>query len=774
MARTTRAGIVVLALLIAAPASHAQFNLQKQKAKGKVSLVSSVDAVVPGKPFDVALYFQLTPGWHIYWKNAGESGLPPNVMWSLPEGFEPGELQYPVPKRHRNAAGITTNILDGNPVLLARITPPDVITADRVALRADVQYLICATACLRENAPGLLLDLPVRSKDAVPNLINIPLFEVTRDMLPKDHGEHVTITAATEPKELPAAGTFELSVSLSIEEGYFVQAHEPPDTTLVNCDVFLERSEGVFFRDPIFPSPQTRSLGGSSELSEYTGRVDLRVPGELDPVEARGPVRLAGIVKYQVRDASGMLMAPEALTFSLMARGDGVAAAGTAPGSDTSVAPGGLSGFLGRFGFAGLMIGCFLYGLFINATPCVLPLLSIKVLGFVQQAHESRRRTLLLGLAFGAGVMLFFVILGFLASAGKNVLQYPAVVIGLGTVVMALALSMLGVYTLQAPAAATSLESNMPQEGLAASFGKGALAPVLGFACTGPLLAGAFGWATQQPPHIAVLAFLFAGLGMASPYMLLGANPNWLSFLPKPGPWMITFERVMGFLLLAMVIWLLGPLVAQIGPEGLQWTLGFLVAVAMGCWLLGKIGVTMTATARWRYRGGAAALMIGSGLFVYGWAYPLDEARVRQQLLQQAGTVNPGDWSSGIPWQRWSSEAVEREVRSGKTVFVDFTAAWCTVCKANKAVAIDTKEVHEKMRALDVVPFRGDFTSEDAEIAAAMRKHGRAGPPLNLIYPAGLPDDPIVLRPNLTKSYLLEKLDEAGRSRVASVSRISP
>ena len=205
-------------------------------------------------------------------------------------------------------------------------------------------------------------------------------------------------------------------------------------------------------------------------------------------------------------------------------------------------------------------------------------------------------------------MLLFFVILGLLAAQGKNVLQYPAGVIALGAVVMALALSMLGVYTLQVPSAATSLDAKIQREGVASSFGKGALAPVLGFACTGPLLAGAFGWATKQEPHIAVLAFVFAGLGMASPYVLLGANPNWLSFLPKPGNWMITFERIMGFLLMGMVIWLLHPLVYHIGAEGLEWTLAFLVFVAMACWIWGKIDVSMSTVVRWKYRAGAGAL----------------------------------------------------------------------------------------------------------------------------------------------------------------------
>ena len=214
-----------------------------------------------------------------------------------------------------------------------------------------------------------------------------------------------------------------------------------------------------------------------------------------------------------------------------------------------------------------------------------------------------------------------------------------------------------------------------------------------------------------------------------------------------------------------MVIWLLNPLVTQIGASGLQWTFVFLVAVAMACWLLGRIEMTMPVLQRWRYRIGAAATVIAAGVVIYGLIQPLGAAQARQQVVRMA-SYGGDDTSSGIPWQSWSEEAVEREARSGRMVFVDFTAAWCTVCKVNKKMATDTPDVRDKLKSLGIVPFQADFTSRDPKIAAALQKYG---PPLNLIYPAGRPDGPIVLRPILTKAYLLEKLDEAaGSARTAA------
>ena len=261
------------------------------------------------------------------------------------------------------------------------------------------------------------------------------------------------------------------------------------------------------------------------------------------------------------------------------------------------------------------------------------------------------------------------------------------------------------------------------------------------------------------------------GLGMASPYMLLGANPGWLSFLPRPGMWMVTFERVMGFLLLAMVVWLVHPLSGQIGVTGLEWTLVFYVVVAMACWLMGKIQITMPPILRWKFRLSAASLVLGSSALVYGWVYPLHEAVDHAQCARIAVLTCTGDPGEHIEWKPWSPRAVEEAVKAGKLAFVDFTAEYCTVCKVNKKVAINTPPFVEKMAALGAVAFQADFTDFNQDIADALiRFKGSNLVPLNLIYPPGRPDKPIVLDTNLTTSYLLQKIDEAQAMTTRSAS----
>ncbi len=760
--------------------------------KAKVSLLPSVESVAPGQAFDLAFRFQLESGWHIYWQNSGDSGLPPSVQWTLPSEFTVGEFQYPTPRRHVSPGDIISNVLAGEPVLLVKVTPPASVAESAVKFGAAVSYLICEKTCLREDAT-LSLELPVQSSGPA-KPANAEVFDRARRNMPKANSKYVTVTPSLKPEQLSPETKFELILTIDIAKEHHIQSNKPSMPTLIPSDLFVERQEGIRLSRPIFPEGNIRPDKFLGKLSEYDGRITVRVPGEVDVSRKAGSARFAGVFTYQACDEKGHCFQPDAVSFAVtggsaegISTEDGAVAAGTLgtqPPSSTSaasvapvaqatasdVAP---KDFFGRFGIIGLFVACFLYGLFINATPCVLPLLSIKVLGFVEQARESRRRTLALGLAFGAGVLVFFVVLGFLAANGKNVLHFPSAVIGLSAVVLAMALSLLGVFTLQVPAAAVTLESHLHREGLLASFGKGALAPVLGFACTGPFLAAQWGWATQQPPLIALFAFLFAGLGMASPYVLLGANPNWLSFLPKPGQWMITFERIMGFLLLVMVVWFLHPLITQIGVTGLEWTLAFLVMIGIGCYLLGKVDYTMTEGRRWCYRGGAGAIVLLAGAFIYGWAYPLGPAAEKAKAASldafRCGEIMRG---SEIAWQQWSAEAVESAVQSGKVVFVDFTAAYCTVCKSNKYAAIDTTEVIDRLKALQAAAFVGDFTTGDEAIFAELQRHGRAGVPLNLIYPPGKPDAPIVLDPNLTKSYLLEKLDEAAVLRSASSASV--
>jgi thiol:disulfide interchange protein len=235
------------------------------------------------------------------------------------------------------------------------------------------------------------------------------------------------------------------------------------------------------------------------------------------------------------------------------------------------------------------LLGGFLGGLILNVMPCVLPVISIKIISFVQQAGEDPRRVLRLGLAFSAGIMVWFWAFAWLGTRGQVPWQYPEVVVALGSILFVLALNLFGVFEVMLPgAAAGTLDSLASREGYLGAFLKGLLATLLGTACTAPFLAGAFLYALTQPAWVVFLVYTAAGVGMAVPYLLLSAKPAWLRFIPKPGPWMVTFKQAAGFVLLGTVVWLLTILSAQIEARGVVWTVAFWGFLGLATWMFGK------------------------------------------------------------------------------------------------------------------------------------------------------------------------------------------
>jgi len=730
----------------------------------KARLLADTTAVVPGRPFRLAVSVDLAEGWHIYWSNPGGPGLPTQIAVTLPDGFTPGPAQYPVPTRFMTPPDIESFGYEREATFLVEVIPPETITLATVQIEADMTWLACKDVCI-PGSRKLSLRLPVAAQPATAAPANRELFRKAEQALPAARGQDGPIKVGvylSMDRVRPGDRVF-----LAVVADGSPEAALPTDP---GAELFPAKSEGLSFGKATY----------EASAGEDGWRLAARVPVDADDSLIAGPLSISGVLAFRTTPTGTGEPVRRGFTYELSTSAAEAEAAVTPahPGIFGTVRPGGPAaaagasepeaveqaegflGFLRKLGLPGLLIACALYGLAINATPCVLPIVSIKVVSFVQQAQDRSGRAAALGISFGVGVVVVFVLLGFLAASGKNLLQFPAAVIGVGALVMALALSMLGVYTLRAPTVAGELDARLGNETVAGSFGKGMLAPVLGFACTAPLLAGALAWATRQTPATAMLAFVAAGVGMALPYVLLSLFPGWLRLLPRPGAWMVTFERIMGFVLLGAVLWLLHPLVTQIGPAGLEWTLAFLIAVAAACWVLGKASFSASAASRWGYRAGAVAIVVLSGLLIYGWFYPLDEAAAEQRRLAQA---EPGqvDWDRTIPWQWWSPEKVEQVVSGGNPAFVEFTAAYCTICKANLKLYIDTPEVRAKMRELSVVPLRGDNTTEDSQITEVLRRYGRIGVPLYLVYTAGKPDKPTVLPTTLSKTMLIDALTQA-------------
>lgn len=385
------------------------------------------------------------------------------------------------------------------------------------------------------------------------------------------------------------------------------------------------------------------------------------------------------------------------------------------------------------------LVLAFVAGILLNVMPCVLPVVSIKVLGFVQQARERRGRVVALALAFAAGVLAVFLVLASLAAfAGKGwgeQFQDPRFLVVMIAVVFAFALSMLGVFTIGVPSSigggAIGGAGARSSGGLGDAFAKGALATVLATPCSGPFLGSTLAWALRQPAAVVFLVFATIGAGMAAPYVLLAAIPSATKLVPRPGAWMETFERATGFVLLATVVYLM----TSLRQDLLLFTIAFLVFVGAACWTWGRYAtLDQSRTAR---AGTVAAVL---AIVAVG---------ARLAFVDLRGLYAPS--AGRLAWVDFDPELLARSAAEGRNVFVDFTASWCPNCKYNEHRVYESEPFAELVRAKDVLAMRADITHDGARtemIRRLMDELGARSIPLAAVFPGDAPTRPFV-RPDV-------------------------
>ncbi len=441
----------------------------------------------------------------------------------------------------------------------------------------------------------------------------------------------------------------------------------------------------------------------------------------------------------QACDANSCLP-PQDLPFSAKL-GPGVVLPGEAAGGPSATVPTRpMQSLLVQLGFA------FLGGLILNLMPCVLPVISLKVLAFLEQAGESRGRVFALNVWYSVGLLSVFAVLAVLAAtaglAWGEQFTLPWFKVAMTALVFAMALSFLGVWEIPIPGFVGAGGANrlQAQEGPSGAFFKGVFTTILATPCSGPFLGPVFGYLLKQPPHMAYWIFGAVGLGMASPYLVIGAVPELLRFLPKPGRWMETVQQLMGFLLLATVVYLFTTLSAAYFIS----TLTLLVGLWFACWWIGR--TPLTAATGWRVAawvgGPAVAALVGWFAFTV--------------LFQE----------SKIHWQAFSPEALARARSEGKTVMVDFSANWCPTCKTNLKFAVETDAVGELIKANGVVPMLADWTDYSPMIKQALNELGYNSIPVLAIWPAQPSGRKVIaLADLLLESQVLDALKQAGPSK---------
>ena len=415
-----------------------------------------------------------------------------------------------------------------------------------------------------------------------------------------------------------------------------------------------------------------------------------------------------------------------------------------------------------------MLFYAFIGGMILNIMPCVLPVIALKILGFVQQSQEHPREVARLGFIYALGVLASFLVLAGLVIGVKHAgklagwgmqFQNPQFVIVMTTLVTLVALNLFGLFEVTLGGGAMSAASDLSsKEGAGGAFFNGVLATVLATPCTAPFMGVALGFAFTQPPGIIVLMFLLMGAGLAAPYVVLSCEPRWMSILPRPGAWMEKFKIAMGFPMLATALWLLSLTAPHFGPRGPLWIGLFLVVVALAAWVWGEF------VQRGTKRPGLA-MLIAALLAGGGYAYALErELHWRAPQKTAGGNDNIGKHEAdGIDWKKWTPAAVEEARKAGRPVLVDFTADWCVSCQANKKTSLEVPSVRAKLKEMNAVSLLGDYTVEDPLITEELKRFARAGVPLVLVYPKDASKPPEELPALLTPGLVLAALERAAK-----------
>jgi thiol:disulfide interchange protein DsbD len=728
-----RSVAVAAALALGVPSALAQ-------AKGKHTLLLSHEAAKPGDTVTAAIRQDIPFEWHTYYKSPGESGQPTELKWTLPPGISAGDIQWPVPHKSK-LADLVTYEFSGEVLLLVPLKVSAAAPRGAVTLAADVRWLEC-------EAQGLCI--------------------------PGKGSVSATLTIGSETK--PSANAKEIedarkiavqpgTTALRARAGWEKPASGDKRPLILEWAVTGKPALVDFF--PITSEADKWEIAHTTDvLPSEPGTARVR---KLITKKSEGgawPSSVTGLFVHRAEGADH----DAALEFSVPIEGGGTSKSAST-GAPTAAIPDGGAGATvagGTESLGKMLWFAFLGGMILNIMPCVFPVIALKILGFVNQSKEDPRRVFHLGVIYSLGVVASFLVMagmviavqqtGKAASWGMQ-MQNPQFTTVLTVLMTLVALNLFGVFEVTASGAVGAAGQLAHGEGASGAFFNGVLAVVLATPCTAPFLAPALGFAFAQPPLLIILFFVLVGAGLAAPYLVLSWQPAWVKLLPRPGAWMERFKVAMGFPMLATAIWLFSFTARRFGSDGPLWLALFLVIVALAAWVFGEF------VQRGTQRRGIAAVVCVL-LLAGGYVKALeDELHWRSPAKNVASAGADPVAATASPdklvWAKWSADAVAKARAEGRVVLVDFTADWCLTCKANLRTSIDIASTRKKLAELNAVTLIGDNTDEDPAIIAELKKFGRAGVPLVLVYPRDAAKPPLVLPAFLTPSIIHDALDKA-------------
>jgi thiol:disulfide interchange protein/DsbC/DsbD-like thiol-disulfide interchange protein len=694
----------------------------------EAELVAAKSALVPGERVTVALRLAMQKGWHTYWRNPGDSGLPTTLEWTLPAGLQAGPIEWPAP--HALPIGPLVNYgFEGEILLPVEITvQPTHKPGETAVLRARADWLVCKEVCIPEGA-DLELALPIDSTAKADPRWGVPIL-AARAAVPgplagwkaSAQGKGATIALTL----VPPAGAADPGTLYFFSHAESRIEPSPPQPLSHDGDAY------------VLTLPVSFNLNG--EFGRLAGVLTAAKGFSPDVRAATIDLPVAGTVHAGARPAFGP--AP-ANAIASSAAGN----LGSPQSNNLAALPASVELTLAlavAFAFAG--------GLALNLMPCVFPVLSLKVLGFATH-HDSKAALHKEAFAFAAGVVLTFVVLGLmlaaLRTAGEQLgwgfqLQSPAVVTLLAALFFVLALNLSGVFEF-GQIVPSGIAGFTAKNRTVDAFASGVLAVVIASPCTAPFMGAALGYALAGSTLVTFVVFVALGVGMATPYVLLALLPGWRRRLPRSGPWLSRFKQVLAFPMYATVIWLAWVLGAQRDNDAVVRLLLALLCLGFALWTW---RILRTGGARPWGIAGVAAL---AGAVALAWPLLRSDADATASAArdQRLAKADPD-------WQAYTPARVADLTASGRPVFVDFTAAWCVTCQVNKRLVLNTADVRSAFAGKNVALVRADWTRRDPDITRALAALGRSGVPVYVLYRPG--KGPILLPEVLQQQTVLEAL----------------
>jgi thiol:disulfide interchange protein DsbD len=729
--------------------------------------------VKPGTTVWAGLQITHQPGWHTYWKNPGDSGLPTRLKWTLPPDVAAGDIAWPAPKKI--PIGTLANFgYEGVvllPVPLAVAPSFQQAASGTLTLQLEASWLVCKQECIPQEG-RFALELPTRTSTA----LHSAAFAAAWAAAPKPLQGRTSVRVEGNALVLSAQGLPAAWVGTSLNV-----VPETPEI-IESAQAPTAQQPSVRFAGTKLPAPASApSIPNVSTLPNLpnapdtsstgdTGTADLPALGTQAWSGGAAPVWTVRIPLSNLRTES-----PSAMAFVLARDGQSLrteaevsgtwpaiqrsAAGETAADLEFTAAPP-----TARGGWLLALLSALLGGLILNLMPCVFPVLAIKVLAFSGSNERSRASHRAQGLAYTAGVVVSFMALGGLMLAlragGEQLgwgfqLQSPGVVAALALLFTLLGLNLFGLLHVGhlLPSTWASLQLRHP---VGDAFLSGVLAVAIASPCTAPFMGASLGYAIGLPGAQAMGIFAALGLGLALPYLLASWVPAVGRWLPRPGAWMETLRRFLAFPMWATVVWLLWVLGHLSGMDGAASLLALLLAVALLAWSASLQGAGRKVLL-------AVSVLVCAFLVVTlgpnvtkvePAAAPLDATAPANAALGSgsAGQPSPQSGQTGAVWQAWAPGRVEAEIAAGRPVFVDFTAAWCITCQLNKKTTLSDAEVLADFAAANVTLLRADWTRRDPAITAALARLGRSGVPVYVLYEAGRA--PVVMSEILGKGEL--------------------